>query len=201
MIGYRASLQRMLLVFHFSIFTLMNYLDILILVFLFVFGLAGWRKGIIIELTTLLALGVGLYGAFHFSDLTANHLVHYVEIDPKYLHVVSFVVTFIVLAILVNLLGRMVAKVIKNLNLGFIDRLGGFLFGLAKGLLFCSLFVMLLNVLNLRDVVKDNAKNESMLYPYVEEAVPYVYQGFDLVKEAVRNAAGNDPQPPASPVI
>lgn len=166
----------------------MNYLDIIIAVLLFVFGIGGWRKGIIIEVTTLLGLGVGLYGAFHFSDFTASKLTQWVEIDPKYLNVISFVVTFIVLALLVNLLGRLVANVVKNLNLGFIDHIGGFIVGLAKGLLLCSLLVMLLNVFNFQGVVKDDAKKESLLYPYVEATVPYVYQGFDLVKEAVKNA-------------
>ena len=143
---------------------------------------------IIIEAATLLGLGLGLYGAFHFSDFTAAKLVEYVEINPKYLNVIAFIVTFVVVALLVNLLGRLVAKIVKTLNLGIIDRLGGFVVGLAKGLLLCSLLVMLLNVLNLKGVVKDDAKQESLLYPYVEQAVPYVYQGFDLVKEAVGNA-------------
>ena len=166
----------------------MNYLDIIIVVLIIVFGLGGWRKGIIIEVTTLLGLGLGLYGAFHFSDFTAEQLVRWVEIDPKYLNLIAFVVTFIVVALLVNVLGRMVSKVVKNLNLGFIDRIGGFVIGVAKGLLLCSLLVMLLNVMNFKGVVKDDAKKESLLYPYVEATVPYVYQGFDLVKEAVQNA-------------
>lgn len=162
-----------------------------------VFGLGGWRKGIIIEITTLLGLGLGLYGAFHFSDFTAEKLVGLVEINPKYLNLISFVVTFVVVAILVNLLGRMVSKLVKNLNLGFIDKVGGFVVGIAKGLLVCSLLVMLLNVMNLRGVVKDDAKKESLLYPYVEAAVPYVYQGFDLVKEAVKNAEFSDDESPS----
>ena len=170
----------------------MNYLDIIIAVLLFAFGYGGWRKGVIIELTTLLGLGLGLYGAFHFCDFTANKLVEYVEIDPKYLHLISFIVTFVVVAVVVNLLGRLVSKAVRAINLGFIDRIGGFLVGLAKGLLICSLLVMLLNFLNLKGVIKDDAKQQSLLYPYVEQAVPYVYQGFDIVKEAVGNVSDDD---------
>ncbi len=176
----------------------MNYLDIIIAVLLVVFGIGGWRKGIIIEAATLLGLGLGLYGAFHFSDFTADKLVQYVEIDPKYLHLISFVVTFIVVAVVVNLLGRLLAKIVKTINLGFVDKIGGFLVGIAKGLLICSLLVMLLNVLNLKGVVKEDSKEESMLYPYVEQAVPYVYQGFDIVREAVKNASDSDEDVPDS---
>ena len=166
----------------------MSYIDIIIAVLLVVFGIGGWRKGIITEAATLLGLGVGLYGAFHFSDFTADKLTQVVEIDPKYINVVSFVVTFIVLAILVNLLGRLVTKLVKAINLGFIDKIGGFLVGLAKGLLICSLTVMLLNALELNGIIKEEVKQESVLYPWVEKTVPYVYQGYDLVKEAVSNA-------------
>ena len=47
--------------------------------------------------------------------------------------------------------------------------------------------VMLLNVFELKGVVKEETKQKSLLYPYVEQTIPYVYQGFDLVKEAVQN--------------
>lgn len=170
----------------------MNYIDIVILVLMAAFGFGGWRKGIITEAATLLGLGIGLYGAFHFSDFTADKLVQWFEINPKYLNVIAFVVTFIVLAILVNLLGRLIARLVKTINLGFIDRIGGFLFGLAKGLLICSLLVMLLNTLQVKNIIKDKDKEASVLYPYVEMAVPYVYQGFDLVKDAVQNSAGEE---------
>lgn len=170
----------------------MNYIDIIILVVLGIFGLGGLRKGIITEAATLLGLGVGLYGAFHFSDFTAEKLVQWVEINPKYLNVIAFIVTFLVLAILVNLLGRLVTKMVKAINLGFIDKLGGFIIGLAKGVLICSLLVMLLNALEMNNIVKDKDKKGSLLYPYIEQTVPYVYQGFDLVKEAVKEATDDD---------
>jgi len=170
----------------------MNYIDIVILVVLGIFGIGGLRKGIITEAATLLGLGVGLYGAFHFSDFTAEKLVQWVEINPKYLNVIAFVVTFLVLAIVVNLLGRLVAKMVKAINLGFIDKLGGFIIGMAKGVLICSLLVMLLNALEIKNIIKDKDKEGSMLYPYIEQTVPYVYQGFDLVKEAVKEATDDD---------
>jgi membrane protein required for colicin V production len=170
----------------------MNYIDIIILVLLVAFGIGGLRKGIITEAATLLGLGLGLYGAFHFSDFTAEQLVKYVEIDQKYMNVISFAVTFIVVAVLVYLLGRLVAKLVKAINLGFVDKIGGFLIGLAKGVLISSLLIMLINALNLNGVIKEETKQKSLLYPYVEQAVPYVYEGFDLVKEAVQNATGTD---------
>ena len=175
----------------------MNYVDIIIVVVLVAFGIGGLRKGIITEAATLLGLGLGLYGAFHFSDYTADRLLQWVEINPKYLNLISFIVTFIVVAILVNLLGRIVTKIVKSLNLGFIDKIGGFVFGIAKGILICSLLVMLVNVFRMNGIIKEKTKQESLLYPWIERAVPYVYQGFDLVKEAIQNDDEICPEDPS----
>ena len=61
----------------------MNYLDIIIAIILFLFGFKGFRKGLVIEVVTLLAFGVGIYGAMHFSDFTANHLQDFMETIPN----------------------------------------------------------------------------------------------------------------------
>ena len=161
----------------------MNYLDIIIAIILFIFGWKGLRKGLIIEVVTLLAFGVGIYGAMHFSDFTAAHMQDFLEINPNYLNTVAFVLTFIILVVLVNLIGRLISKAIKSLNLGFFDKLGGFLFGIIKGVLLCSVMLMVLNNLQLLGVVKYDVKEKSKLYPYIEQTVPYVYRGFDLVKD------------------
>ena len=165
----------------------MNYLDIIIAVVLFVFGIKGYRKGLIIEVVTLLAFGVGIYGAMHFSDFTAEHLQEVMEINPKYLNTVAFVLTFILLVIVVNMIGRAVTHLVKAMNLNFFNKLCGFVFGVAKGVLLCSILVLVLNNFQLIGIVKPEVREQSKLYPYIEETVPYVYQGFDLVKDYAKD--------------
>ena len=160
----------------------MNYLDIIIAIILLLFGFKGFRKGLIIEVVTLVAFVVGIWGAMHFSDFTADHLKDVMEIDPKFLNTVAFVLTFVLLVILVNIIGWLLTKAVKAMNLGFFNRLGGAIIGLAKGLLLCSTFVLVINNLQWFGVVKEEVRKESLLYPYVEKTVPYLYKGFDLVK-------------------
>ena len=105
------------------------------------------------------------------------------EINPKYLNTIAFVLTFILLVIVVNLLGRAVTGLVKAMNLHFWNKMGGFLFGAAKGVLLCSTIVLVLNNLQWIGFVKEEVRKESFLYPYVEETVPYLYKGFDLVKD------------------
>ena len=184
----------------------MNYLDIIIAIILFLFGFKGFRKGLIIEVVTLLAFGVGIYGAMHFSDFTAEHLKDFMEINPKYLNTVAFILTFILLVVLVNIIGRLVSNAVKAMNLGFFNKLGGFLFGLAKGLLLCSTMVLVLNNLQWMGLVKEEVKEGSYLYPYVEKTVPYLYKGFDLVKDYAKEMIPEESEEkektePSSPVV
>ena len=182
----------------------MNYLDIIISILLLLFGWKGFRKGLIIEVVTLLAFAVGIYGALHFSDFTAEHLQDFMEINPQYLNTIAFVLTFILLVIAVNLIGRWVANLIKALNLNFFNKLGGAVFGVAKGVLLCSVFVMVLNNLQLIGVVKPEVREQSMLYPYIEMTVPYVYRGFDLVKDYAKEVLPEEEKEktePESPVM
>ena len=161
----------------------MNYLDIIIAIILFLFGFKGFRKGLVIEVVTLLAFAVGIYGAMHFSDFTAAHLQDFMDINPKYINTVAFVLTFILLVVLVNLLGRWITNLIKAMNLNFWNKLGGAVFGAVKGVLLCSVLLMVLTNFQLIGVVKSEVREQSLLYPYVEKTVPFVYRGFDLVRD------------------
>lgn len=165
----------------------MNYLDIIIAIILFLFGFKGFRKGLIIEVVTLLAFAVGIYGAMHFSDFTAEHLQEFVEVNPKYLNTIAFVLTFILLVIAVNVLGRWVTNMVKAMNLNFWNKLVGGVFGVLKGVLLCSVLLLVLNNFQLIGVVKPEVRKQSKLYPYIEKTVPYVYRGFDLVKDFAKD--------------
>lgn len=162
-------------------------MDIIIAIILFLFGFKGFRKGLIIEVVTLLAFAVGIYGAMHFSDFTAEHLQEFVEVNPKYLNTIAFVLTFILLVIAVNVLGRWVTNMVKAMNLNFWNKLSGLVFGVAKGVLLCSVIVLVLNNFQLIGVVKPEVREQSKLYPYIEKTVPYVYRGFDLVKDFAKD--------------
>ena len=177
----------------------MNYLDIIIAIILLLFGFKGFRKGLVIEVVTLLAFGVGIYGAMHFSDFTAEHLQDFMEINPKYLNTIAFVLTFILLVIGVNLLGRWVTSLVKAMNLNFWNKLGGAIFGLAKGLLLCSTILLIFNNFQWTGLIKEEVRKESLLYPYVEKTVPYLYKGFDLVKGYAKDVLPNEEKETTEP--
>ena len=153
----------------------MNYLDIIIAIILIIFALGGWRNGIIREAFSLIAFLGGIYGAFRLSDYVGNWLSNLINISPEWMSVISFIVVFIVLAIIINWLGGLLARLIESLNLGFIDKIGGFVFGVAKGFLLIGVLILILDFFGIKDVLNEETRESSKLYKSSEKVASWIY--------------------------
>ncbi len=158
-----------------------NLLDIILLIPLLWFGYNGYKKGLIIEVASLAAFILGLYFAFSFSDFTAGYLKQYFTISPKYMAAVSFIVTFIGVVIVVLALAKLLEKVVNILLLGFLNKLGGALFGVLKGALFLSIVILIINYLDTgHKLIKPQAIKHSVFYEPVESLAPMLYSRLHL---------------------
>ena len=91
------------------------------------------------EISSLLALVLGVFGALHFSSFTASLLANYIEWD--YLPLLAFALTFIGIMIGVAWIGKLLTKLAKVVLLGFLNRLLGALFGACKWLVICGVLL------------------------------------------------------------
>ncbi len=157
-----------------------NTLDIIMLIPL-AWGLfMGFKKGLIIELASLIALIAGIYIAVHFSFLTASYISQYVDISEAYLPVISFILTFILVVLAVHFVGKIVEKLVKMVALGFFNRLGGALFSMFKYAVFVSVILLLVNKF-MPGIVSEKDKQGSYLYEPVEEIAPFLWEKLDKI--------------------
>jgi len=149
----------------------MNKIDFILLIILG-FGLVrGFMRGLIIEMASLLAIVVGIYGAIHFSFFTASLLDKILPAKKQTLEVVAFGITLIVLVLGVMLLAK-----IKAAELGFLNRLGGALFGLLKSIVIVgSIFVFLERTFQTEKWLSTSALSDSLLYNPVKSVSQVVY--------------------------
>ena len=167
----------------------MNYLDIILSIPL-VWGLyKGLTRGIIKELTSLLALIIGLYGAVCFSEQLQPTLQLNTSIDDSLLPIITFTATFMLIVLLVKLLGILLDKIVKIMALGMISRLLGGFFGMLKTAIVISALLLVFNTLNhYLELVPNEQKKNSLLYQPISEMVPLLLQeaedGNILIKEA-----------------
>jgi len=133
-------------------------------------------RGLIIEMASLLAIVVGIYGAIHFSFFTARLLGELMPSSQQTIEVVAFGLTLIVLMLAVMFLAKVLTKMLKAAELGFLNRLAGALFGVLKAAVIVgSLFVFLERTFQTEKWLSPSALNESVLYEPVKSISAVVY--------------------------
>lgn len=152
-----------------------SVIDIIFAVIL-AFGLIrGLIKGFIVELTSLLALVLGIYGAIHFSYYLVDFLNQFLTWDEKYINITALVLTFIIIVVLISLLGKLFTKLAKLVALGILNRLLGGIFGVLKMAFILSVLIMFFVSFNGNGkLIKTETLEQSVLYPPVKKLAPLV---------------------------
>ena len=115
---------------------------------LIVIGIVGlsavfaFARGLIRVVTSLVALVAGVLAAIHLSPTAASMLTTLSD-NPVTCYLVAFAMIFTVVVIVGALLGWLLARAIRAIGLGFIDRALGAVFGVARGVLIVVIGVLL----------------------------------------------------------
>ena len=159
----------------------MNYIDIVLGLLLVFSAISGFRKGLIVELASLAALILGIWGAIEFSYVTSEFLVENFNLQTKYLNIISFVLTFIVIVVLVHIIGGVINKLVESVMLGFINKLAGLAFGILRAALILSIILVVFDKIDEDvEILSREAKAESRLYDPIRHFAPSVFPFIDI---------------------
>jgi membrane protein required for colicin V production len=136
----------------------MNAFDIFVAVILGYSLIAGLFRGLVKEVSSIIGVLGGFFAAYSYYDVLAHYLVR-VASNPAYRNILAFLLIFCGVLVLVNALAMVLKYLMKIVFLGWLDRLGGVIFGLAKGVLIVAvLFLMLTTFLPKgASLIKDSA--------------------------------------------
>ncbi len=112
---------------------------ILILIF---FTIRGWFNGLVGEIAAIVSLVGGFWTAHTFHPLLAEQLTFIAE--PMWRTMAAYVVLFVAVVIAVAIAARLIQRLLRFAFTSWLDSVGGGLFGLAKGVLLCSLIFLLM---------------------------------------------------------
>lgn len=156
----------------------MNYFDIIIIIPLIWGAYKGFKKGIIIEIASFIALGLGIWGGMKFSSISAKYLSEAFDIAENIMPLISFAATFIIIVIVVFTLAKMFQKIISMVALGFINKAAGALFGMLKFSLIMSVIINITNILNEQvNFIEPEMKNSSVLYEPMGKVAQIIIPG------------------------
>ncbi|MCT4646940.1 MAG: CvpA family protein [Carboxylicivirga sp.] len=164
----------------------LNYFDIIIGILLILAIVKGFKNGLVIELASLAALVLGLYGAIKFSSITESYLVEHIH--SSHIGLIAFIVTFALIVVGVHLLARVVDKLVKAIALGIVNRVLGALFSLLKYAFILSVILAIVDGFERNfNIIPQEQKEKSILYEPLSAIAPTIfpYLQFDKVKEKV----------------
>ncbi|MFA5629562.1 MAG: CvpA family protein [Dehalococcoidales bacterium] len=158
----------------------MNWLDIVLLVLLFIPTFIGLRKGLIKTAISLVSLTIGivLAGRFHGSlsgifGFTNNETVA---------NALAFVLIIAIVYVIGLLIAKLLKFVVKTLLIGWVDHLGGALFGLLSGFLVLGAILAVIAKFTGGVIIGESFMAKIMLdyFPIVMGLLP---EDFQAIKE------------------
>nr|AGS52309.1 putative Colicin V production protein, cvpA-like (dedE protein) (Pur regulon 18 kDa protein) [uncultured bacterium contig00061] len=122
-------------------------IDFVLIGIIIIFTLRCAVRGFVSELLSVAALVFGLLLAIFFfragAVIVRRLFMPDVRVFPE---IISFIAIFLIVYIVVKILELILKSIIDGIRLGGLDRLLGFAFGLAEGIIVVCLLLFLINI-------------------------------------------------------
>lgn len=148
----------------------MSGLDIALCVLILIGCFSGLKEGFLMGIFSLLAIVLGILGAFKLMGMAMVLLMDEFDINQTFLPYIAFAVVFVVIVIAVRLLGNVLKYTIDRTFLGRLDQLGGAVLGMFKTVFLLSVVLWILDSLTLS--LPAAWVEHSVLLPFVTDFAP-----------------------------
>ncbi len=153
-------------------------IDIVFYIIIVLAIIQGYRKGLLMAFFSFLCLLVGLAAAVKLSAVVAEHLGREPATSGKWLPVLCFIGVFLIVALLVQMVGKLLESVLKLVLLGWLNRLGGIVLYL---ILYTAVYSILLYYGSRMHLFSREAESSSRFYGYIAPLGPKVVEWISLV--------------------
>jgi membrane protein required for colicin V production len=144
-----------------------SYLDIIIAIPIILGIILGVMRGLIKEVLAIVGIILGIVVARIYAGDAAAWLQQVSTWDINLLKPIAAFFIFIAVAIVCNLLARLLTKLFKLISLSWVNRLVGGLFGAAKWILIVAVIITCIDMLDgVLHFIQPELKQSSVLYPY-----------------------------------
>jgi membrane protein required for colicin V production len=168
----------------------MNYIDIIILIFIVLAVIKGFAKGFIISLTSLAGLVLGILFSIKYAGVLAVNLESVFGNHSKFIYIAAYILCFALIVFIVHIIGKSIEKVMEIAALGFVNRIGGSLLGIVKVLFVFSAIFYLLKIIDPKSqIIKPETKQKSFFYQPLEfmlpSTLPFLKTQIEKVNDAI----------------
>ena len=113
----------------------MNLIDLIIIALLGYGLIKGYKKGLIIELSSFFGVFIAFFISINLDDIISKQIVEFININFDILNIIVFILTFLLSYSAIIFIAKGFTKLMKFVYLGLLNSLLGSLFGGLKLLL------------------------------------------------------------------
>ncbi len=158
--------------------SIMGIFDIIIGIIVLIALVNGWRKGLVVQICSLVAVIGGIWLASEYGGDVAGLF----GIDAKYAEAAGFLILFLMVLILLSVLSRLVKKLFSFVGLGVLDSIFGALISSAKVVLILGILCSAFDSLNVGGrFVEKKTLNKTIFFRPLCRTVE-VFDLFDIDK-------------------
>jgi membrane protein required for colicin V production len=155
----------------------MNALDYFLLLPILIGFIWGLFNGLIKELTSLVAIVLGVFGAKIGAPYLANFLIGGLKFSNVVAFPFAYILLFIAITLSMHLLARVISTVFKAMALGGVNKLLGGVFGGLKIALVLSIFLNIFNAIDSQfAILKAETKSKSIAYKPLIKMAPQLWE-------------------------
>lgn len=161
----------------------MNALDTTLVVIIAVFAIRGMFRGLITELTVLVALITGYILGFRLLLPVSVFLIGlFPSLPPFAAKIIAFAIVFVSVNIVLRMGAKALNKFASVASMQGLNRFAGGLFAAAKAAFFISIVFIGLELLPFTNYIKQNiGTTESSFYTPLRGFAPAVYNGIAYI--------------------
>lgn len=139
----------------------MNTLDVIFLILIAASVIYSLIRGLVREIFSFLSFILGFFGASYGYSTAANWLKRWLD-NEILAQILGFAILFVLIALAISLLGKALSGLVKKMDLGWADRVGGAAFGFLKAVLLIAIILLVLTAFL---PPKSNTLTESKISP------------------------------------
>lgn len=154
----------------------MNWLDIVLVCLAGMGFLKGLFDGMIKQVVSLIALFIAIFFCGKVAGWLSGYVVQLDFFSAESVEIISYVLGFVLILGVLLLVGEIMHKIIDVTPLGILNHFSGGIVGLLVMILFLSLSLNLLEIIDKKSVlISHETKIESRFYHHIQVLVPTIY--------------------------
>lgn len=149
----------------------MTILDLVLLIWFLPAIYVGVSKGFFKQAASIAALVLGVWLAYRYYQPVSGFFAGFFkDAHPSLLNVAGFILVFLGASAVATILGNLLTGLLKAVSLGWVNRILGLLFAVAKTALILTLAVYLFNLLNARlGIIGDGTLHKSAVWCFFND--------------------------------